>query len=268
MTTADLSDFQLTSLVSYHQVGSLKAGVLTRPAYRLWAFGRRSLRDGDGMDDLGKGSQYRLTAAKAAQEADGRKHRSQKSQARIVNAMLELVAQGNLEPSADEIADIAKVGRRSVFRHFSDMDTLYREMTNSIAATMGSIVLQTFEATDWVGQVFELVDRRAMGFEKMKPFLLAGQVHRHRSQFLKTSHAQFVEKRRRLLLKILPKQAAGNFVLVEALDMLLSFESWSRLRDDQGLSIAKSKRVLKRAIEALLESQAGRDAERTRAEDD
>ena len=44
--------------------------------------------------------------------------------------MLELVAQGNLEPSADQIADIAKVGRRSVFRHFKDMDTLYREMTN------------------------------------------------------------------------------------------------------------------------------------------
>jgi hypothetical protein len=50
--------------------------------------------------------------------------------------------------------------------------------------------------------------------------------------------------------------------------MLLSFESWNRLRDDQGLSVAKSKRVLKQAIKALLESQAGQDAERIRAEDD
>ena len=213
------------------------------------------------MNDLGKGSPFRLTAAKAAQEPDGRKHRSQKSQARIVNAMLELVAQGNLEPSADQIADIAKVGRRSVFRHFNDMDTLYREMTNSIAATMGSIVLQPFEAADWTGQVLELVDRRAVGFEKMKPFLLAGQVHRHRSPFLKTSHAQFVEMLRKILLAILPKQAAGDAVLVEALDMLLSFENWSRLREDQGLSVAKSKRVLKQAIQSLLESQAGSDAE-------
>ena len=211
------------------------------------------------MNDLGKGP-YRLTAAKTAQEPDGRKHRSQKSQARIVNAMLELVAQGNLEPSADQIADIAKVGRRSVFRHFSDMDTLYREIHNSIAASMGSIVLQPFQATDWVGQVLELVDRRAVGFEKMKPFLLAGQVHRHRSQFLKISHAQFVAMLRTILLGILPKEAAGNVVLVEALDMLLSFESWSRLREDQGLSIAKSKRVLKQAIELLLQGAAGLDA--------
>ena len=212
------------------------------------------------MSDLGKGSQYRLTAAKTAQQADGRKHRSQKSQARIVNAMLELVAEGNLEPSADQIADIAKVGRRSVFRHFKDMDTLYREITDSIAATMGSIVQQPFTAADWRGKVLELVDRRAMGFEKMKPFLLAGQVHRHRSEFLKVSHAQFVAMLRAILLGILPKEAAGNSVLVEALDMLLSFESWSRLREDQGLSIAKSKRVLKQAIELLLAGEVGRDA--------
>src|SRR6201996_9635548 len=114
------------------------------------------------MNDIVKGSLYKLTAATTAQESDGRKHRSQKSQLRIVNAMLELVAQGNLEPSADQIAETAKVGRRSVFRHFKDMDTLYREMTNSIATTMGSIVLQPFQAADWAGRVIELVDRRAV----------------------------------------------------------------------------------------------------------
>ena len=211
------------------------------------------------MNDLGNAIQYRLTAAQKAQAADGRKHRSQKSQMLIVNAMLELVAKGNLEPSADQIAEIAKVGRRSVFRHFSDMDTLYREMNNSITATIGSIVQQPFLAANWRGQVLELVDRRAMGFEKMKPFLLAGQVQRHRSAFLKTAHAQFVGILRNILMAILPKDAARDAVLVEALDMLLSFESWNRLREDQGLSIAKSKRVLKQAIESLLEGQASGD---------
>jgi hypothetical protein len=132
-------------------------------------------------------------------------------------------------------------------------------MTDSIAATMGSIVQQPFTAADWRGKVLELVDRRAMGFEKMKPFLLAGQVHRHRSEFLKVSHAQFVVMLRAILLGILSKEAAGNSILVEALDMLLSFESWSRLREDQGLSIAKSKRVLKQAIELLLAGEVGRD---------
>jgi AcrR family transcriptional regulator len=218
------------------------------------------------MNDLGRGSSFRLTAVRTADEADGRKHRSQRSQARIVNAMLELVAQGNPEPSADQIADIAKVGRRSVFRHFNDMDTLYREMTDSIARSMGSIVLQPFQAADWEGRILELVDRRAIGFEKMKPFLLAGQVHRHRSPFLKASHAQFVQMLRQILLGLLPKKIARNADLVEALDMLLSFETWSRLREDQGLSIARSKRVLKQAIRSMLGDDDLRNARRADSE--
>jgi len=218
------------------------------------------------MNDIGKSNQYRLTTARTAEEPDGRKHRSQKSQMLIVNAMLELVAKGNLEPSADQIAEIARVGRRSVFRHFSDMDTLYREMANSIAATMGSIVQQPFEATDWRGQILELVDRRAAGFEKMKPFLLAGQVQRHRSAFLNTAYVRFVRLLRDRLMGILPKEIATDVVLVEALDMLLSFASWDRLREDQGLSIAKSKRVLKQVIESLLEDQVRQDTRRVGAE--
>jgi|SRR6202166_698642 AcrR family transcriptional regulator len=220
------------------------------------SFVRRRLCEEGGMNDLGKSTQYRLIAAKPAQPADGRKHRSQKSQTLIVNAMLELVAKGNLEPSADQIADIAKVGRRSVFRHFSDMDTLYREMSCSIAATMEAIVQQPFQASDWRGQLLELVDRRAAAFEKMKPFLLAGQVQRHRSAFLKTAYAQFARHLRNRLMGILPGDVAREEVLVEALDMMLSFESWNRLREDQGLSIAKSKRVLKQAIELMLDGRA------------
>lgn len=209
------------------------------------------------MNDLGKSLQFRPTALGTAQEADGRKHRSQKSQMLIVNAMLELVGQGNLEPSADEIAEIAKVGRRSVFRHFKDMDSLYREMDRSIAATMGAIVWQPFQAPDWQGQVIELIDRRAVVFERLKPFLHAGQVHRHRSPFLRASHAQFVGRLRSNLLALIPKAAARDPVLVDGLDMLLSFETWSRLRESQGLGIVKSKLVLKRAVQSLLESKAG-----------
>jgi AcrR family transcriptional regulator len=209
------------------------------------------------MNDLGKASQYRLTASKPSQEQDGRKHRSQKSQTLIVNAMLELVAQGNLEPSADQIAEIAKVGRRSVFRHFKDMDSLYREMNSSITASVSSALDQPFEATEWRGRVLELVDRRGAVFERLKPFMLSAQIHRHRSPFLKTAHVQFVRQSRELLVKHLPKEAMRDAILVEALDVLLSFGTWWRLRDVQELSVAKAKLVLKRAIQALLKGSPG-----------
>jgi len=53
-------------------------------------------------------------------------------------------------------------------------------------------------------------------------------------------------------LGLFPKEIARNADLVEAFDMLPSFETWSRLREDQGLSIARSKRVLKQAIRSML----------------
>jgi hypothetical protein len=99
----------------------------------------------------------------------------------------------------------------------------------------------------------------------MKPFLLAGLVHRHRSAFLKAAHARFVGLLRDILMAVIPKDIARDTVLVEALDMLLGFESWNRLREDQGLGIAKSKRVLKQAIESLLDVQAGQAARRAEA---
>jgi hypothetical protein len=46
---------------------------------------------------------------------------------------------------------------------------------------------------------------------------------------------------------------ARDQATVEALDLLLSFESWDRLREDQRLDIAQAKRVLKQAIGPLLE---------------
>jgi AcrR family transcriptional regulator len=209
------------------------------------------------MNDLGKASQYRLTAARPVQEPDGRRHRSQKSQTLIVNAMLELVAQGQLEPSADEIAAIAKVGRRSVFRHFKNMDSLYREMHASISASLCAALDQPFQATEWRGKVLELVDRRGAVFEKLKPFMLSAQVHLHRSPFLKSAQMQFVRQARELLVKHLPKEATRDTALVEALDLLLSFGTWWRLCDVQGLSAAKAKLVLKRAILPLLEGASG-----------
>jgi AcrR family transcriptional regulator len=208
----------------------------------------------DGMTETGKATGYRLTAIEPAPEPDGRKHRSQKSQQKIVNAMLELVARGNVAPSADQIAEIAKVGRRSVFRHFQDMDALYREMAGSIAAAMESSVREKFLAADWRGKILEVVDRRALAFETLKPFLHAAQVHRHRSAFLKTSHAGFVRLLRQILLDLLPREAVRDGTMVEALDLLLSFETWDRLREDQGLDIATAKLALKHAIGSLLDN--------------
>ncbi|MBT5683609.1 MAG: TetR family transcriptional regulator, partial [Gammaproteobacteria bacterium] len=63
---------------------------------------------------------------------DGRKLRSEDSKRRIVSAMLELVREGRMAPTAEEVAKRAEVGLRTVFRRFKDMESLYAEMSVAI----------------------------------------------------------------------------------------------------------------------------------------
>jgi AcrR family transcriptional regulator len=187
--------------------------------------------------------------------ADGRHRRSMSSQRRIVQAMLELVAEGNIVPSADEVSDRAGVGRRSVFRHFSDMDSLYREMQSILQAQFAAIAQQPFKTTHWRDQVLELVERRANAFERMAPYLRAGIVHRHQSVILREGHTRFVAILRALLVYRLPPDVAGDHVLVDAIDLLISFETWHRLREEQRLNPTQARQIISTTVNALLDER-------------
>jgi AcrR family transcriptional regulator len=194
-----------------------------------------------------------VTTLTVAEPADGRHRRSMSSQRRIVQAMLELVAEGNMSPSADEVSDRAGVGRRSVFRHFTDMDSLYREMASILQAQFASIAEHPFKSTQWRDQVLELVERRANAFERMSPYLRAGIVHRHHSQILREGHARFVVLLRVLLVNRLPPEVAKNHTFVDAIDLLISFEAWHRLREEQRLNPGEARQVLRTTVQALLD---------------
>jgi len=187
--------------------------------------------------------------------SDGRHRRSMSSQRRIVQAMLELVAEGNISPSADDVSDRAGVGRRSVFRHFSDMESLYREMQAILQAQFAKIAEQPFKSTHWRDQVLELVERRAGAFERMAPYMVAAVVHRHHSPFLRDRHAQFVAVLRALLVNRLPPDLAKDQAFVDAIDLLMSFEAWHRLRREQRLSQTQARQVVVSIVNALLEQR-------------
>ena len=195
---------------------------------------------------------------------DGRRRRSHTSQRRIVAAMIALVGEGHLTPSAELVAERAEVGLRTVFRQFKDMDSLYREMQTGLETVMGSMLDVPFVAGDWRGQILEMVERRAMRFERLAPYLRASQVRRHRSTALREGHDHFVALLRRILLARLPTPDALDPAMLDALDLLLSFEAWSRLRDEQRLDVEQAKLVLANTIGRLLESATARSPDQWR----
>lgn len=182
------------------------------------------------------------------EERDGRRLRSIDSRARIVKAMLALIEEGDMAPGAEAVAARAEVGLRTVFRHFKDMESLYREMSDVMEAEIGAFSRTPFKSTDWREKLQELVERRAFAFERITPFKRASDIHRYKSPFLDADNSRLVIALRKILQREMPPEVLQNAPLLEALDLLLSFESWSRLRREQGLSIKKAREALSLAV--------------------
>lgn len=189
-----------------------------------------------------------------APAADGRRRRSQDSRARIVQAMLDLVREGDISPSAELVATRADVGLRTVFRHFKDLESLYLEMSAVIEDELMSLVHTPFKGATSRDRVLELVERRGWAYERIGPFKRASEVLRHNSPTLVADNTKMVEISREILRRQLPPEIAKDRVRFEGIDMLLSFDAWNRLRRDQELTPKRATEVLQAMISGLLET--------------
>jgi AcrR family transcriptional regulator len=186
-------------------------------------------------------------------ETDGRRRRSQDSRERIVAAMLELIHSGEISPGAEQVAVRAQVGLRTVFRHFNDMDSLYREMSKAIEAELRQIIDKPLDGADWRERLTNLIHRRALAFEKVGPYKRASDVHRHTSPVLQADHIRMVAILREILKAAVSPEIARDPIRFEALEVLMSFEAWNRMRRDQGLTAKRAAAVIEAAAFRLLD---------------
>lgn len=170
---------------------------------------------------------------------------------------MELIANGDLNPSAARVAEEAGIGLRTVFRHFDDMDALYAEITATIAERVMPIVTAPYAGDDWRANVRELAKRRVRVFETMLPFRLAANIKRYQSPFLMGQYARVVTLERELVLRLFPADVLSRRVTVEALCAALSFQNWRALRHDQGLSAEDAGAVTAHMVEALIAAVVG-----------
>lgn len=185
-------------------------------------------------------------------KADGRKDRGLENKKLIVQALMDLIREGSVSPTAEAVSERAGVGLRTVFRHFSDMETLYGEIAQESANAILKVIAKPVEGERWQDKLMHAVERRSDMFEKLMPIQLATLVNLHQSEFLKAQQAHSVELQRQLLKAFLPASVIKDKVLFEALDLNLSIETWLRLRRDQNLSKAKAKQVMRRCVEQLI----------------
>src|SRR5215213_9464132 len=112
-------------------------------------------------------------------EDDGRRQRRARNRDAVVDALLAIVANGDLAPSAEAVAARAGLSSRSLFRYFDDVDDLCRaaiarqhervatllerpvDVDGAVASRAGDAVTHRLDLFDAMGDVGRLARLRA-----------------------------------------------------------------------------------------------------------
>lgn len=189
-------------------------------------------------------------------ELDGRHRRSQRSRERMLDALEKAIREGAGELSAETVAARAGVSLSTLFRHFGDVAGLHAAMRQRVSARVLPIIAAgPFEGPQGA-RVHELLRRRGEIFETLAPFrrqalldpkpsLTARQVEQAFEAVLRTQMSEALQPE---------LDAPGSEDLLEVLAVLLSFESWDRLRRIQNLDVPRTTEILQAAVTVLLKS--------------
>jgi AcrR family transcriptional regulator len=180
--------------------------------------------------------------------SDGRVQRGERSGNAIVEALIALVGEGTLDPTAQQVAERAAVGIRTVFRRFSDMERLFALVGARLEAGALPLLLGGQPQGDLTARARGLVAQRVVFFERIAPYKRAANLKRWHSPQLSERHALLVRALRADLRRWLPELAGAPTSLADALELATSFEAWDRLRTEQRLGRERAHAAVERMV--------------------
>lgn len=182
---------------------------------------------------------------------DGRHARRDANREKIVRAFLDLVRAGVSEPGAHTIAHKAGVSPRTVFRCYEDVESLYRELAAKVRADLLSRAFPELKTRNRSHRLERFLKNQVAACADHEHLRFALEGHRRRFDAVDDETRALARiERERLTLAINPDNAL-NPDLFEALNALVSFDMWRRLRIEQGLSKARAGRVMVSSAQAV-----------------
>jgi len=167
---------------------------------------------------------------------DGRLLRSERSRQLIIAAMIELVGEGNLIPTTQQVAERADVGIRSVFRHFDDMDSIF-ETTNTL---MLKVTKPLFVGGDRSGaievRILHATEQLTNGYASAKNFMLSGQIRMWNTPVIKKNYILNQQRIQKELEDWIPEILSLSELGKQSAYALSSFDYWLQLREVQNVS--------------------------------
>jgi AcrR family transcriptional regulator len=190
---------------------------------------------------------------------DGRSARSAKTRDSIADALLDLIGDGNLRPTAKEIAEAAGVSVRSVYVHFDDLEDLFCVAAQRQYARVQPMLEPVSTTGTLQERAVGLVSRRARLYAKIGAVARATELQAPFSptlaRLVRDGHARSVaEIERAFAAELDTLSQPHRTTLVATLDVLTGLDAWEVLRRAHELNVDAAVDAVSTAIVAQIEA--------------
>src|SRR2546423_5473671 len=186
---------------------------------------------------------------------DGRAARALRTRNRVVDALLDLIDEGELRPSAAEVARRAGVSLRSVYQHFDDLETLFRVAGERHRQRLSHLEPLPALPAELRPRVAAYVANRVRWMEAVSPMARAAALQAPFSPGVAERQAAARHRHREALAAAFApelRRAGDSDRLLDALEAAASWTTWETLRGAMGRSKADAAAVLELQLISLL----------------
>ena len=181
---------------------------------------------------------------KERSKQDGRRLRSLTSQNIIVDAMMTLIQRGILEPTAQQVADEAGIGIRTVFRQVQDKENLFLKMDEKVRARLQETLKRAANPRGNLEERIEgLIELEAELFENNLQFLRATLANKWKYNTLQKNYERNQRNIKSLLYAWIPELKDLSESKQILLTSVNSAGYWIELRENLVLSITGAKNL-------------------------
>jgi TetR/AcrR family transcriptional regulator of autoinduction and epiphytic fitness len=191
------------------------------------------------------------TTTPSAPTGDGRTLRTERSRRAAVEAVLDLLDEGEPQPTARLVAERSGVSSSTIFRLYDDLDALHAAAIAVQTERVAPLLTRFPLDAPLPERIDLLVENRATIYEYI------GRVRRFAKHLARSSARvdthlrRFDDFLRSQALELFDVELSGRDDAAtrrELVDAVTSWDTWDRLRDAQGLTPARAKVVVRAAL--------------------
>jgi TetR/AcrR family transcriptional regulator, regulator of autoinduction and epiphytic fitness len=188
---------------------------------------------------------------------DGRAARALRTRRAIVDALLALVEEGDLAPTAPRIARKAGVSLRSIYQHFEDLESLFAAASERQFERIMDLASPLPVEGPLDARLDAFVRQRARVLEALTPVRRAAYVQEPFSAEIREGRRRMEAMARTEVERVFETElgalpAAERREIVAGLDAVASWGAWETMRTG-GLSVEAARRALRRVLAAVLD---------------